>query len=204
MLQDFKRFDLEGFDEEEDDRLENVQFAKLRGKGAPKKKRTAAGMVHTSLESRLNIDHIHRESSQQKEKVSGKEKSVGAVYITIKIPMAEIGVRIPLCVCDCRPAFLPQSKPPLLSSRALRCVEILSDSSLSLRKESPPEKAKPVSLRSTGDRTCLHSGLRHQIGPDSEDAYSRPSMRDGVMGVIINPVFPQTTTDVVHCRLLES
>lgn len=42
VLREFKRFDLEGFNEDEDDRLENVQFAKLRGKGAPKKKRTAA------------------------------------------------------------------------------------------------------------------------------------------------------------------
>jgi len=42
VLSQFKRFDLEGFNEDEDDRLENVSFAKLRGKGAPKKKRTAA------------------------------------------------------------------------------------------------------------------------------------------------------------------
>jgi small subunit ribosomal protein S33 len=46
VLKEFKRFDLEGFNEEEDDRLENVAFAKLRGKGAPKKKRTAAGTIY--------------------------------------------------------------------------------------------------------------------------------------------------------------
>jgi small subunit ribosomal protein S33 len=45
MLEEFKRFDLEGFNEAEEDRLENIQIAKLRGKGAPKKKRTAAGRI---------------------------------------------------------------------------------------------------------------------------------------------------------------
>jgi small subunit ribosomal protein S33 len=40
MLKFFeKRFDLVGENEEEEDRLENVAIAKLRGKGAPKKKR---------------------------------------------------------------------------------------------------------------------------------------------------------------------
>ncbi|KAI1610185.1 mitochondrial ribosomal subunit S27-domain-containing protein [Exophiala viscosa] len=42
MLNEFKRFDLEGSNEDEDDRFETIQIAKLRGKGAPKKKRTAA------------------------------------------------------------------------------------------------------------------------------------------------------------------
>ncbi|KIW93742.1 uncharacterized protein Z519_05057 [Cladophialophora bantiana CBS 173.52] len=47
VLNEFKKFDLEGFNEDEDDRLENVAFAKLRGKGAPKKKKTAAeGRAH--------------------------------------------------------------------------------------------------------------------------------------------------------------
>ncbi|KIW37601.1 uncharacterized protein PV06_10244 [Exophiala oligosperma] len=41
MLNEFKRFDLEGSNEHEDARLESIQLAKLRGKGAPKKKRTA-------------------------------------------------------------------------------------------------------------------------------------------------------------------
>lgn len=43
MLREFKKFDLEGFNEEEDERLEDVAFVKMRGKGAPKKKRTAEG-----------------------------------------------------------------------------------------------------------------------------------------------------------------
>lgn len=34
---------LEMYDDFEEDRLEHIQFAKSRGKGAPKKKRTAAG-----------------------------------------------------------------------------------------------------------------------------------------------------------------
>jgi small subunit ribosomal protein S33 len=41
VLHEFKKFDLEGWDEKEEDRLESLQIAKMRGKGAPKKKRTA-------------------------------------------------------------------------------------------------------------------------------------------------------------------
>ncbi|OKL57167.1 hypothetical protein UA08_07707 [Talaromyces atroroseus] len=42
-LQDtYKPLDLETFDEAQDDREEAIQIAKLRGKGRPKKKRTAA------------------------------------------------------------------------------------------------------------------------------------------------------------------
>ncbi|QKX64340.1 uncharacterized protein TRUGW13939_11514 [Talaromyces rugulosus] len=42
-LQDiYKPLDLETFDEGQDDREEAIQIAKLRGKGRPKKKRTAA------------------------------------------------------------------------------------------------------------------------------------------------------------------
>ncbi|ETN41118.1 uncharacterized protein HMPREF1541_03053 [Cyphellophora europaea CBS 101466] len=40
MLQSFKRFGLEGWNEREEDRLEGLQIAKMRGKGAPKKIRT--------------------------------------------------------------------------------------------------------------------------------------------------------------------
>ena len=43
MLKGFKRLGMEGYDEDEEDRLENVQVAKLRGKGVPKKLRSAEG-----------------------------------------------------------------------------------------------------------------------------------------------------------------
>jgi len=41
IMKEFKKFDLETWNEKEEDRLEGLQIAKLRGKGAPKKKRTA-------------------------------------------------------------------------------------------------------------------------------------------------------------------
>jgi len=41
IQKEFKRYGLETWNEEEEDRLEGLQIAKLRGKGAPKKKRTA-------------------------------------------------------------------------------------------------------------------------------------------------------------------
>ena len=43
IQQEFKKLDLVTWNEKEEDRLEGLQIAKLRGKGAPKKKRTAEG-----------------------------------------------------------------------------------------------------------------------------------------------------------------
>lgn len=47
IQQEMKRYDLETWNEEEEDRLESLQIAKLRGKGAPKKKRTKDSMYST-------------------------------------------------------------------------------------------------------------------------------------------------------------
>lgn len=44
IQKEFKRYDLETWNEDEEDRLEGLQIAKLRGKGAPKKKRVADSM----------------------------------------------------------------------------------------------------------------------------------------------------------------
>ncbi|KIV95214.1 hypothetical protein PV10_02893 [Exophiala mesophila] len=41
VMNEFKKFDLVGENEDEAERLEDVARAKLRGKGAPKKKKTA-------------------------------------------------------------------------------------------------------------------------------------------------------------------
>jgi len=41
IQKEFNRYDMKTWNEEEEDRLEGLQIAKLRGKGAPKKKRTA-------------------------------------------------------------------------------------------------------------------------------------------------------------------
>jgi Mitochondrial ribosomal subunit S27 len=49
IQKEFARFDLVTWNEEEEDRLEGLQIAKLRGKGAPKKKRTADGEFVPSL-----------------------------------------------------------------------------------------------------------------------------------------------------------
>ena len=43
IQKEFAKFDLVTWNEEEDERLESLSIAKLRGKGAPKKKRTAEG-----------------------------------------------------------------------------------------------------------------------------------------------------------------
>ena len=41
VLRDFKRrFDLDGLNDDEEDRLEGLEIAKMRGKGAPKKIRS--------------------------------------------------------------------------------------------------------------------------------------------------------------------
>ena len=44
IQKEFKRYDMEVYDEDEEYRLEGLQIAKLRGKGAPKKKTTANSM----------------------------------------------------------------------------------------------------------------------------------------------------------------
>ena len=43
IQKEFAKFGMTTWNEKEEDRLESIQIAKLRGKGAPKKKRTADG-----------------------------------------------------------------------------------------------------------------------------------------------------------------
>jgi small subunit ribosomal protein S33 len=55
IQKEFAKLDLVTWNEQEEDRLEGLQIAKLRGKGAPKKKRTADGefgLSHISMRPR--------------------------------------------------------------------------------------------------------------------------------------------------------
>ncbi|KAL3408516.1 mitochondrial ribosomal subunit S27-domain-containing protein, partial [Aspergillus fumigatus] len=69
-LQDaYRPLGLTVFDEYEDDREEAIQIAKLRGKGRPKKKRTAAGMIPIPVQRLLltsiqNHDRRRRRNRQ--------------------------------------------------------------------------------------------------------------------------------------------
>ena len=45
-MKEYKKLGLETWDDYEEDRTESIQIAKLRGKGAPKKKRTADSKYH--------------------------------------------------------------------------------------------------------------------------------------------------------------
>jgi small subunit ribosomal protein S33 len=92
VLKEFKRFDLEGFNEEEDDRLENVAFAKLRGKGAPKKKRTAAGTIYLVSEADKGTDHAYRKSDEQEKEVI-KTRTASSRCITLQDTHEGIAVR---------------------------------------------------------------------------------------------------------------
>lgn len=70
---DLKRLypEYEMYDEEEEDRLEHIQIAKSRGKGAPKKKKTAAGrnyIAHTANNTLANCALI------ESRKKAGKRK----------------------------------------------------------------------------------------------------------------------------------
>lgn len=56
VMEEFKKFDLVGENEDEAERLEDVARAKLRGKGAPKKKKTAEGKKMTSPDQVLRQD----------------------------------------------------------------------------------------------------------------------------------------------------
>ncbi|EXJ86863.1 hypothetical protein A1O3_03817 [Capronia epimyces CBS 606.96] len=63
VLAEFKKFDLDGFNEDEEIRLESIQIAKLRGKGAPKKKRTASGTYYAYDDIRLYlVPHVTHKS----------------------------------------------------------------------------------------------------------------------------------------------
>jgi len=68
VLKEFERFGLVGFDEQEEQRLEDVSRAKMRGKGAPKKKRTAAG-----TDSYSTLDDLHDASNIYNRRESRKE-----------------------------------------------------------------------------------------------------------------------------------
>ncbi|OAL35000.1 hypothetical protein AYO20_05715 [Fonsecaea nubica] len=90
VLDEFKKFDLEGFNEEEDDRLENVAFAKLRGKGAPKKKKSAAGMVFKIAGSQQEANICCRGTRQQEEEITLAEHSPVLLYINTEIPNMDL------------------------------------------------------------------------------------------------------------------
>ena len=66
---------METWDDDEDERLEHIMLAKQRGKGAPKKKRTADG--EPLLRSRLRCDSRMdaNMSSSESKKFRGKKKS---------------------------------------------------------------------------------------------------------------------------------
>ena len=69
---------MDTWDDDEDDRLEHIMLAKQRGKGAPKKKRTADG--ESLPRSRLRCDSgmdANTWSSESK-KFRGKKKSAPA------------------------------------------------------------------------------------------------------------------------------
>jgi hypothetical protein len=83
----YKRFDLEGYNEDEEDRLEDVTLAKSRGKGAPKKKRTAAGRSFHHHEVQLPTDPARRESCQPEEaEMIAEGKRLHILYTILRYP----------------------------------------------------------------------------------------------------------------------
>lgn len=83
LQKDFKRFDLETWDEYEEDRLEGLQIAKLRGKGAPKKKRTADSK---SLPGIPGISRLTTRQQRRKEREGNDEISLQLCNIIDMIP----------------------------------------------------------------------------------------------------------------------
>lgn len=68
LQKDFRRFDLETWDEDEEYRLEGIQIAKLRGKGPPKKKRTADSKFRY-LDTKEWSSYFHSNEEGKEEKV---------------------------------------------------------------------------------------------------------------------------------------
>jgi len=58
------------YDEQEEDRLEHIQIAKSRGKGAPKKKKTVTG----EYISVVRTNHPQADSYVETKKRGGKKK----------------------------------------------------------------------------------------------------------------------------------
>lgn len=69
LQKDLQRYDLETIDEDEEDRLEDIQVAKLRGKGAPKKKRTAEGMQRVVPGYSLSTNRAYSQQEEEEEVV---------------------------------------------------------------------------------------------------------------------------------------
>ena len=71
--------DMETWNEEEEDRLEKIEAAKARGKGAPKKKRTAEG-AYQACSARLlrsaDIDPVESKKYQKRKKVTAAPAAV--------------------------------------------------------------------------------------------------------------------------------
>jgi len=81
VLNEFKKFGLKGWSEEEEDRLEGLQIAKLRGKGAPKKKRTAEGAFKAPLAGQEYTDSYDSQpKAQGQEEVIVHDRSLRFVY----------------------------------------------------------------------------------------------------------------------------
>lgn len=91
IQKEFKRFDLETWNEEEEDRLEGLSIAKLRGKGAPKKRRTADGKFLKCLSRHRKICEYlwqvlvliksgNSEQEEQEEKEVAAERLLNFVY----------------------------------------------------------------------------------------------------------------------------
>jgi hypothetical protein len=67
VLEEFKKFDLSGTNEDEAERLDNVQLLKLRGKGPPKKKRVHTGMNISVPTQTPQCLQSYREAGQKEE-----------------------------------------------------------------------------------------------------------------------------------------
>lgn len=90
VLKEFEKFDLVGYNEEELQRVEDVNLAKMRGKGAPKKKRTAAGTY-----SYLALDHLHTVSNEYNRRKSWQEGRQEVMMMKILLAFYCMYIMIP-------------------------------------------------------------------------------------------------------------
>ncbi|KAL9618476.1 MAG: hypothetical protein Q9160_006795 [Pyrenula sp. 1 TL-2023] len=58
LVDAFKHLDLETWDDEEEDRLESLQVRRMRGKGAPKKKRTKEGKFIATRKGEYKLEDV--------------------------------------------------------------------------------------------------------------------------------------------------
>lgn len=91
IQKEFAKFDLVTWNEEEEDRLEGLQIAKLRGKGAPKKKRTADGEFYGRRRAGAFADREGEQQARRERRKRGDGRTWDLLGTTVYTCIGGVG-----------------------------------------------------------------------------------------------------------------